>query len=304
MRDADETIYRPPNPDYLSEEESGASASAAPVRPIGPDNPPWGVAHAVITFVFSVAFLLIVPNLCVLPYLAVHYSGRSIITREMLLTDKTFVLIFLLGFFPVHILTFAVAWGVATRMGKFSLRNTLGWNWPPRFGAWKSISLGVLLLVLSIGLSTLIARFFGQPETEMERIIESSKAAALTTAFLAVATAPLVEETVYRGILYPAFQRTAGPMAAVMIVAGLFAGLHVLQYWPNIAAISTITLLSLVLTVVRARTGRLLPCFVIHFTFNAIQSLLILIGSYRTEIERGVTSHPGTILNLLVRLVG
>jgi len=63
-------------------------------------------------------------------------------------------------------------------------------------------------------------------------------------------------------------------------VASMFAGLHVVQYWPNVGAISSITLLSVVLTLIRARTGRLLPCFVVHLVFNGIQSLIIILEPY------------------------
>lgn len=286
------------------------TASAPAPLVIDPDNPPWGVGLALLTFLASVVFLVVVPGLCVLPYFSSHYPSGTPLTPQLLLTDKTLVLIFILAYIPVHVLTFAVAWAVATRLGKFSLRATLGWAWPANFGIGKSVGLGLLLLMFTLVLSLLVARIFGQQETDMERIIESSRGAALTTAFLAVFTAPLVEETVYRGILYPAFQRgmgafaavvavvwlktelsdarqrTIGMIAAVVIVAGLFAGLHVLQYWPNAAAISAVTVLSVVLTVVRARTGRLLPCFVMHLTFNGVQSALIVVSSYWGEIER------------------
>jgi len=102
----------------------------------------------------------------------------------------------------------------------------------------------------------------------------------LIIAFLAVATAPLVEESIYRGILYPAIERTAGAKAAVILVTLLFAIPHVPQYWPNLGVISSITLLSVVLTLVRARTGRLLPCVVVHLVFNGIQSVIILLEPY------------------------
>src|SRR5207247_10168744 len=84
----------------------------------------------------------------------------------------------------------------------------------------------------------------------------------------------------YCGLVDWGFQRCIGPVFAVIVVASMFAGLHVLQYWPNAGAISAITLLSVVLTVVRARTGRLLPCLVIHLVFNGIQSLIIVFDPY------------------------
>src|SRR5204862_6540955 len=104
--------------------------------------------------------------------------------------------------------------------------------------------------------------------------------------FLAVATAQLVEESIYRGILYPAIERTAGAKAAVILVTLLLAVPHGPQYWPNIGVISSITPFSVVLTLVRARTGRLLPCFVVHLVFNGIQSVIIVLEPHlRAALE-------------------
>jgi membrane protease YdiL (CAAX protease family) len=41
-----------------------------------------------------------------------------------------------------------------------------------------------------------------------------------------------------------------------------------------------ICLLSLALTLIRARTGNLLPCIVLHTVFNGIQSLLLILQPY------------------------
>src|SRR5204863_5598420 len=105
--------------------------------------------------------------------------------------------------------------------------------------------------------------------------------------------------------LYSAFQRVIGQWGAVAVVASIFAGLHVVQYWPNVGAISSITLLSLVLTLIRARTGRLLPCFVIHLVFNGIQSVIIVLEPYlraafemwRHEPVNGAITHAARWFN-------
>lgn len=253
-----------------------------------------------VTFISSLLFILIVPNLAVLPYFLKHYRSGTPMTPDILVTDKTLVLIFILAYIPVHILTFAVAWAVATRLGRLPFRATTGWSWPKDFGLVKSVGFGLLLLVFTWVLSALVARILGQQKTDMERIIESSKGAALTLAFLAAFTAPLVEETVYRGVLYPPLKRAIGAIGAVFMVSSLFAGLHILQYWPNAAAISAVTILSVVLTIVRARTGRLLPCFVIHLTFNGVQSAIIVIATFWPDIERLVLrrNQAGLLINL------
>lgn len=204
-------------------------------------------------------------------------------TKEMLLGDKTFILIIVLGFIPAHALTLILAWAVASRLGKIPTFKILGFSWPRNFGILKSFGLAILLF---IGAMVIIYKFGGQ-DTDLERILRSSRAAAIVVALVAVASAPLVEEVIYRGLLYSALQRVTGPVLAVVVVTSMFAGLHVLQYWPNAGAITAISLLSLALTIVRAGTGRLLPCYIIHLVFNGIQSIIIIVEPYLRSLYEG-----------------
>jgi len=266
----------------------------------GPDNPPWKLWAAAFAWLASVVLLWLVPQFCALPYVATHYRAMGGPTKELLLNDKTFVLILVAGFIPAHLLTLMVAWAIASSFGKFSVVKTLGLSWPANFGFWKSTATAVALFLIAM---VIIYKFGGQ-DTDLERILRSSRAAAIVTAFVAAVTAPLVEEVIYRGLLYSALQRAAGVIAAVAIVALTFAGLHVLQYWPNFGAISTISLLSLVLTLVRARTGRLLPCYVIHLVFNGIQSVIIIAEPFVRTIPP--TPHPDAapaLLQLFLKLL-
>ena len=202
-----------------------SEASIATSNTIDPDNPPWGVVQAFLTWVASVVLLWLVPQFCALPYIATHYRGMAGPTREMLLADKTFIVILIAGFLPAHALTLLLTWAVASRFRKFRPWRTLGFSWPRNFGPWKSVGLAVLFFLIAM----LIIYTFGQQETELERILRSSRAAAILTAIVASTTAPLVEEIIYRGILYSALQRVTGAALAVAMVTLLFAGLHVLQ---------------------------------------------------------------------------
>lgn len=214
--------------------------------------------------------------------------------------DKTYILIIVAGFLPAHVLTLILAWAVASRLGKVSVSKSLGFSWPPNFGIWKSTGLAILLL----GITIAVLYKFGGPDTELERILRSSRGAALMLAFLATVTAPLMEEVVYRGILYSALHRLAGPLISVLLVTSIFSGLHVFQYWPNVGAITAITLLSLALTIVRARTGRLLPCYVIHLVFNGVQSVIIVADPYlRSLFQKPQPETVPGIINSLSNIL-
>ncbi|HXM34542.1 MAG TPA: CPBP family intramembrane glutamic endopeptidase, partial [Pyrinomonadaceae bacterium] len=77
-------------------------------------------------------------------------------------------------------------------------------------------------------------------------------------------------------------RRLIGTVGAVILVLVLFTVVHVPQYQTNLGVIAAVGLLSLCLTVIRAVTGRLLPCFIVHLVFNGIQSVLIVIGTSST----------------------
>jgi membrane protease YdiL (CAAX protease family) len=145
----------------------------------------------------------------------------------------------------------------------------------------------------------------GGESTEIDQIVSSSTAARISLALLATLTAPLVEETVYRGLLYSAFRKVTGIHWAVIIVSSLFALVHVYQYRHNLGVIAAISIFSLSLTFMRAYSGRLLPCYVMHLVFNGLQSLVIVFGPYVQRSSGGEqkTAIIHTLTHLTQNLV-
>jgi uncharacterized protein len=296
------------SPETISPAPPNSSATTivegpgAPVTSLkaSPDNPPWGVIGALLSWITSILLLGLVPLLCVQPYIAYRYrTGPP--TQDILLADKTFVLLFVVAWIPTHLLTLALIWAVAGRLGKYSVRQVMGFSWSPRFRLGLCFSVGLLLFFVA----WLVAAFSGGQRTDLDQILESSRTAALVLAFVAVATAPLVEEMMYRGLLYSALQRVMGQWFAIATVTLMFAGLHIYQYRQNIGVIVSISILSLALTTIRARTGKLLPCVIIHLVFNGIQSMIIVIEPYlRTIVEhyrpRPTTGQLLALLHLLL----
>jgi membrane protease YdiL (CAAX protease family) len=295
-----ETIL--PVPPISSQTVPERQSSFAPPAPsAGPDNPPWGILMAFVAWLSSIAVLFILPNIFLAPYIAYHYQGLPKPTQDVLFSDKTLVLLLVSSWLPAHLLTLLVIWAIATKLGKFSLKEVFGWSWSPNFGVWKSAGFAASLFAIA----WVITAVFGGKDTDLDRILQSSRAAALMLAFLAVATAPLVEEMIYRGLLYSALQRVTGRLFAVLIVAGMFAGLHVFQYRQNIGAILSIAILSLSLTALRAKTGRLLPCYVIHLIFNGVQSLIIVFYPYLNSlVESSRTGAAKGAVTCIFRCLG
>ena len=266
------------SPDKLLIETPEATYDQQPDAPavatVDPDDPPWGLVQAVLVWFISVAVLIFMQIMAGLPY--VIYKALVVKSTAGLATDANLIFFSILGVVPAHIVTLVVVWWVVTNRGRRPFWQTVGWSWPQNFGPWKAVGLAVLLL----GVGVLITQSLGGKETQLDQIIASSLKTRFATALLAVVTAPLVEELTFRGVLYPALQRALGMIWAVVLVSALFAGVHLLQYFDNLGVVAVITLLSVSLTLVRAKTGRILPSFVIHFVFNGIQAAVLMVQPF------------------------
>ena len=238
------------------------------------------VAKAMMLWATSFILLVSVPVLTALPYVIYQLTTLGAKSAQVLVADKNLLFFSVLGILPAHLLTLSVIWMVISEGGRKPFWKTIGFEWPENVSPAITIMACSALALLLFGLAQVISYFYGERKTDLDLLIESSMYARIATAFMATATAPLVEEVIYRGVLYRSLEKAAGAAVAVPIVSLLFAGVHVWQYWNNAAVIAVITLLSVVLTVTTALTGKLLPAFIIHLVFNGIQSIFIVLTGF------------------------
>lgn len=238
------------------------------------------VAVSLGVWVSSVILLLFVPLIYALPYLILRIVKGGPVTAEVLGSDKLLIFFSVLGILPTHMLTFVIVWLVITYGGRRPFWQNIDFDWPRNMSPVAVTLLSALVATLLFLLALGVTSIFGERKTDLDILIESSMYTRVATAFVAVVTAPLVEELIYRGLLYRTLEKAAGMAVAIPLVSLLFAGVHVYQYRNNIAVIVIITLLSFTLTVARAITGKVLPAFIIHLVFNGIQSILIVLGGF------------------------
>lgn len=254
-----------------------------------PDNPPWSSPIAFLFWIISVALIFILPSLFAGVYMiksGVDFSNPEML-QDFIKNDISVNILSLIAIVPAHILTLIVGWAIVTRYNQFSFRQTLGWRFN-KFKVWYIFVITAAILFFA----AFLVSIFGQKENELTRILQNSRTAVYIVAFLATFTAPLVEEVVYRGVLYSAFQRTFGVSWAVFLTTLLFALVHVPQYLPDFVSISIICLVSLILTMIRARTGNLLPCIALHFVYNGVQALFLLFEPLLTKQYEKLTEQP------------
>lgn len=253
--------------------ENNLEKSANNEPDIDPNNPPWGVWTAIGVWAASILFIILLPNLVLLPYMMrqnLDFTNETLL-REFADTDRIAVILRVAAIIPAHLLTLLMGWLVATRFNKLSFRKTLGWTNNLRWWHYFMILGGFYMAAAFVGY------LLPEQDNELIRILQSSRTALYIVAFLATFSAPIVEELIYRGILFSALQRAAGVIWAVLIVTILFAGVHFFQYWGSPGTIFLICSLSLILTLIRYRTKSLLPCIILHTLINGLQSLLLVL---------------------------
>ncbi len=246
-------------------------------KEMSPNNPPWNSLIGILTWVGSIILIAVIPTVFILVYLLVQRvpltDGK--ILQETIQSDPYALMFNLLGIIPAHLLTILFAWIIVTWGKKYSFKEMLG---------WKMGGFNILYLIgITIGffvLAALVSQVLPEQENDFLKMLQSSKSAVYIVAIMATLTAPLVEEVVYRGIMYSAFQRTFGIPVAVFLVTLLFAAVHVPQYYPSYSTILMICLLSLVLTMIRVKSENLLPCIILHTIFNGVQSIALVVGTF------------------------
>lgn len=240
----------------------------------------YNLAKAFMLWVGSILLLVAVQLVFTVPYLIYVRSTTGDLNLEILQTDKIAAFLQIIAVAPTHVLTLGLIWLMVTEGRKRPFWKTVGFEWPENFSPATVVLVCAGLAVALLSLGAVVTYYWGGNKTQLDLLVESSVPARLMTALVATFTAPLVEELIYRGVLYSAIERTLGTIIAILVVSLLFAGVHVFQYKDNLAVIGVISLLSVTLTLVRAFSGKVLPSFIIHLVFNGIQSIFIALSPF------------------------
>jgi uncharacterized protein len=180
---------------------------------------------------------------------------------------------------PVDLVLLTVTIQIATFAGVMAylrFRGALSWRLlgPVRPG-WRHVfigmGLGVAALVIVLTVAEMTNRLFGPFENPEQALLELEPRGA-ATALLVVATvalAPLVEETVFRGLLFQSVRRKFGLAAGMVVSALVFAYIHV-ELLGNPPAMVSLVVLGLWLAGALHRTGSLLVPMIAHGTYNGL----------------------------------
>ncbi len=239
----------------------------------------WTVGAALVTWLLSVGSILLASIGAQLGWMTWFYWRQAAMpTAADMLGSRSLTLALALSTFIAHVITLLWCWKLMQRTAPLGPRAALGLDWCRTPWSRQGAILGASLLAAPafLALGAGLERYLPNAKTDLDRILALGPSIRVAIALIAATSAPLVEEIVYRGILFGALQRRIGAVAAVAVVSVLFLAVHIPQYWGGWAGLTMLGLLSVALTLLRALTGSVAPSLALHYAFNGIQAIAIV----------------------------
>jgi membrane protease YdiL (CAAX protease family) len=261
----------------------------------------WSWPHLIVFLVFGFSSLLIVQIAAVLllttdKHLTQKQLQQMIESRPQFLVGTNvlwYALLFLFLYMTLAVLRGSPFW------------RSLGWK---KFSADPVAGKGSpwMYFISGCGLAIFVAiassRVKNADHTPIQELFKNRTGAMLLMA-MAVFVAPLVEETVFRGYLYPLFaSKFSGlakifgidPLAAIrvgtgagIIVTGILFGLmHGAQLGWTWGLVGLLTFVGVIFTFARAWTGTVLASFLLHLGYNSMIAVTTII------FTKGFTHMP------------
>jgi hypothetical protein len=272
----------PDDPENLLTETGGSPPQGPPLQsPIPPLAPReiWNL-HDLLMFVAFIPFALLVSGFVVLiGYVVLRPFAGWQVKVDLVKSDTIFLLIQQCAFY-LFILIFLFL--LAKLQHQQPFWKSLGWKRPTARQVAGYLGGGCgLAIATGLGLWLL-------PDTQafpLEKLFDSPTSSLAIGAF-AISIAPVIEEVVFRGLLFAVFERAVGWRFAVVTTAVLFAGLHVPEYWQAWHHLFMILVVGMVFSLARGRTGNLAPSIILHVGYNSliITSLYFSTGHFRTAM--------------------
>jgi uncharacterized protein len=168
-----------------------------------------------------------------------------------------------------------------------SLAQAVHWNMPVRGRIVLNAVIGGAALALVSDIGEVVLHRWIPDSLPITEYFKDRPSALLLGAF-GILVAPLMEELLFRGFLYPALARWTGTAASVIITASAFTLLHGAQLGYSWAPLLLIFVVGLTLTVARVRTNSVATCVIVHMTYNFV----LLLQSY--IVTHGFRQMQGT----------
>jgi hypothetical protein len=170
---------------------------------------------------------------------------------------------------------------------KTSLAQAIHWNVPTRRRIWMFALLTGTTLALISDIGEVVLHRWIPDSLPITEFFKDRPSALLLGAF-GILVAPLMEELLFRGFLYPALARWTGTVVSIIVTASAFTLLHGAQLGYSWAPLLLIFVVGITLTVARARTNSVATCVIVHMTYNFILLLQTYIATHGFRQMQGL----------------
>jgi len=160
--------------------------------------------------------------------------------------------------------------------------RTIGWRpletgHTPRAAAYLGLILSGFMLAILVTVSSAV--FKAPQKTPIEQFFGDRRSALLLMS-MAVLLAPVLEETIFRGYIYPVIARSFGVNISILVTGTLFGLLHASQLWGAWAQIAMLIVVGIIFTYARARTRTVVASYLLHVSYNSCLFLGFLVASH------------------------
>jgi membrane protease YdiL (CAAX protease family) len=268
----------------LSQQPGGTPVECPPPQPPVPSLAPREIwkPRDLLLFLAFIPFALLVSKLAVLMGYVVLRPFTGWHAKADLVQSNTLFLLIQQCVFYVLILGFLFL--LAKLQHQQPFWKSLGWKKPTaRQVAGYLMGGGGLAIVVNLAL-------WMQPDTQgfpLEKLF-NSRAACYAIGAFAIAVAPVVEELVFRGLLFAVLERAMGLPVAVVTTAVLFAGLHIPEYWNAWNHVLLILAVGLVFSLARGMTGSLTPSIILHIGYNSLMMTGLFFSTQHFSAAQGI----------------
>lgn len=248
------------------------------VRPLPDDlRIPWSWAHFIVFLFFAFTSFVVVQTA-----LAFYFVPQQRLTSkqyEQYLLNKPqflfgsnliwYALIFLFLYVTLAVLRGAPFW------------KSLGWR--PLRASVTGRSKPWAYFLSGCGVAIFVALASSRVHTSDNMPIQElfkSRSNAFLLMAMAVFVAPLVEETVFRGYLYPLFAKSFGVWTSILLTGVLFGLMHGTQLGWSWGIVLLLVLVGVIFTFARAAAGTVLASFLLHLGYNSMIAVTTIISTH------------------------
>lgn len=246
---------------------------------------PWGIGDLVFFIVFAVVATFVIGLLVVGAFVA---FGVKITALEQAGRDQALVSIV-----AQVIIDFALLGYLALQI-RLKFREpfwqTIGWRRldsgiiPRSFAYAGLVFAGVVISFLVDAASNLHPPKGNLPIDA----IYQDRLSAFLFLLMAVLLAPPVEETIFRGYIYPAIAKSWGVVVSVLITGALFGLLHGFQLGGALWQIALLVIVGIIFTWIRATARTVMASYCMHVGYNSFLFVGFLVS---THFLRTIPGH-------------